>query len=344
MQRLYAIARLVVCYLLTIFFFCYFFKGSANIIYKNNTTFTDIISNESEKSEEIKVEKAESQEKKTQNTSSKQPEETAQVSAKAVKGKIVTKYISPYNASSSYDSVYLKNSCEKSINIKNLLNQKSTFKIEKSTEPQVLIMHTHTTESYMQQQADYYTEEDKPRSTDNGKNMVKIGKIITEKLNKSGIKTLHDKTKHDYPEYTGSYGRSAQTVSAYLKKYPSIKVVIDLHRDSVTQDGKKAKLVTKIKGKNAAQVMLVMGSNSSTNEYPNWEKNLSLAVKFQQKLELNYPTLARPLLLRTAKYNQNLTTGSMLLEVGTEANTMAEAEYSAELVANALIKTLETLK
>ncbi len=344
MQKISAIAQLTVCYLLTIFFFCYFLKGSVNIIYKDDTTFTDIISNSPKTQQKETKKKVKKTENKTTENSSQKSEKTAQVSASAVKGKIVTRYISPYNASQNYDSVYLKNSSDKKVDLKELLNQKSSFKIEKNSAPQVLIMHTHTTESFMQKQSDYYTEEDKPRSLDNGKNMVKLGQIITQKLNENGIKTLHDKTKHDYPEYTGSYGRSAATVKKYLQKYPSIKVVIDLHRDSVTQDGKKAKLVTKIGGKNAAQVMLVMGSNSSLNEYPNWQKNLSLAVKFQQKLELTYPTLARPLLLRTAKYNQNLTTGSMLLEIGTEANTMQEAEYSAQLVATALAKTLENLK
>ena len=110
---------------------------------------------------------------------------------------------------------------------------------------------------------------------------------------------------------------------SYLKKYPSIKVVIDIHRDSVSAEGGKSKLVTQINGKKAAQVMLVMGSQGGiVKDYPNWKKNLSLAVKLHQKIEKNYPTLARPILLRNAKYNQNLTTGSILLEVGTEANTM----------------------
>ena len=345
----YAIARLIACYMLCFFFLCYFFWGSVNTIPKNKPTFTDIIQKTQENSlqkQEILSESEKTEPLVQQNTQSI-PQETAsaQVSAEAIKGKIVTRYISPYTAPLSYDSVYLKNSTTLYIDLKSLLNQKLKFKIEQNREPQVLIMHTHTTESFMQNDNDYYTEDDNPRSIDDSKNMVKIGSIIAQKLNDSGIKTLHDKTKHDYPEYTGSYGRSAATVTSYLKKYPSIKIVIDLHRDSVSADDGKAKLVTEIGGKKAAQVMLVMGSQSgSVKDYPNWKENLSLAIKLQQKIELKYATLARPILLRSSKYNQNLTTGSLLLEVGTEANTMEEATYSAELVAEALTDLLKTIK
>ncbi len=345
----YAVARLITCYLLCFFFVCYFFWGSVNTIPEKKPTFTDTFSKTEENSPQKTEKKQENEEKAplTQENTQSQVSETqsAEVSVEAIKGKITSRYISPYTAPLSYDSVYLKNSTSFDIDLKALLNQNLKFKIEENGEPQVLIMHTHTTESYMQKESEYYTQEDQPRSTDNAKNMVKIGSIITQKLNENGIKTLHDTTKHDYPEYTGSYGRSANTVSSYLKKYPSIKIVLDLHRDSVSTDDGKAKLVTEIGGKKAAQVMLVMGSESgNVKDYPKWRENLSLAVKLQQKIELQYPTLARPILLRSSKYNQNLTTGSLLLEFGTEANTLDEATYSAELVGNALVALLKTIK
>lgn len=279
-------------------------------------------------------------------TTSEASTSSQQASASAVKGKIVTRYISPYNAPLSYNSVYMKNSTPLYIKIKDLLNVNLKFKISKNNSPQVLIMHTHTTESYMQKEADFFTEDDTPRTTDQSKNMVKIGQIIAKKLNDAGIKTIHATEVHDYPEYTGSYSRSAETVNKYLKKYPSIKIVLDLHRDSVSAgEGNKAKLVTEINGKKAAQVMLVMGSQSgSIKNHPKWQENLKLALKIQQNLEVNYPTLARPLLLMSKSYNQPLSTGSVLIEFGTEANTLAEASYSAELVGNSLISLLNTLK
>ena len=206
-------------------------------------------------------------------------------------------------------------------------------------------MHTHTTESFMQTDENYYTEDFNSRSTNNNKNTVKIGGIIAKKLNDNGIKTLHDKTQHDYPEYTGSYSRAAKTINSYLKKYPSIKIVLDLHRDAISADGGKAKLVTEIGGKKAAQVMLVMGSQTgSIKDHPKWKENLSLAVKLQQTMEAKYPTLARPLMLMSKKYNQSLSTGSLLIEFGTDVNTLSEACYSAEMVGDSLVSLLNTLK
>ena len=229
------------------------------------------------------------------------------------------------------------------IDIKKLTEAALGFSIEQNESPQVLIVHTHATESFMSTDSTYYTDDFSPRSKDNSKNMVKIGDIVAEKLNNAGIKTLHDATLHDYPEYTGSYTRSAKTIKSYLSKYPDIKIVLDLHRDSVASgESDKVKLVTEIGGKKAAQVMLVMGSQTgSVTGHPNWQENLKLAFKLQQKLENNYPTLARPLMLMSKLYNQNLTTGSLLLEFGTDANSLEEACYSAELVGNALAELLK---
>lgn len=268
-----------------------------------------------------------------------------EVATGAVLGNVISKYISPYTAGLSYDGVYVKNSTPLKIDLKEFLKSSLKFKIKKTTEPQILIMHTHTTETFMQTDSNVYTESFKSRTCDNNKNMAKIGSIIAERLNAEGIVTLHDKTQHDYPEYTGSYTRSAKTVNSYLKKYPSIKIVLDLHRDSVTQgENDKVKLVTEINGKKAAQVMLVMGSQSgSVTNYPNWKENFKLAVKLQQTMEKMYPTLARPIMLMSKNYNQSLSTGSLLLEFGTEANSLSEAEYSANLVADSLIVFLKQI-
>ncbi len=281
-----------------------------------------------------------------QETVSSKTESSVAVSAGAVKGNIISKYISPYSANLSYDGVYVKNSTTLSPNLKKLLNTDLAFKIKETTEPQVLIMHTHTTETFMEYDSNVYTEDFSPRTTDNNKNMAKIGDIIAEKLNAMGIVTLHDKTQHDYPEYTGSYSRSAKTVNSYLKKYPSIKIVLDLHRDSVASgESDKVKLVTEIKGKKAAQVMLVMGSQSgSVTNYPNWQENFKLAVKLQQTIEKMYPTLARPVMLMSKNYNQSLSIGSLLIEFGTDANSLEEVHYSADLVGDALVALLNSLK
>ena len=261
------------------------------------------------------------------------------------KGKIINKTISPYSAGLSYNNIYIKNSTGLSVDIKSLLNQNLKYKIDIGSSPQVLIMHTHTTESFMTEQRDFYTSSDQARRTDENLNMVALGNIVADKLNAAGINTIHDKTMHDYPQYNGSYNRAATTINSYLKKYPSIKIVLDMHRDAISSGSDKVKVTTDINGKKAAQVMLVMGSQSgSVTNFPDWQENLKLAVRFQQTLEVMYPTLARPLSLTSKNYNESLTNGSMLLEMGTDANTIEEVKYSAELVGNALVSLLNTIK
>lgn len=283
----------------------------------------------------------------TENTTPPTQTESTAVaaSAGAVLGGISERFISPYTAKASYNGVYLKNSTDLAVDIKTLLEAPLGYKIEKNGQPQVLIIHTHTTESFMTEERDYYTDADASRSNDEGVNMIALGSIVAEILNENGITTLHDKTVHDYPEYNGSYSRAAKTITSNLKKHPSIKIVIDLHRDAIAaQNSDKVKLTTEIEGKKAAQIMLVMGSQSgSVTNFPNWQENLKLAVRLQQTIEGMYPSLARSLSLMPKNYNESLTTGSMLIEIGTDANTVEEVKYSAQLLGNALKALLNTL-
>ena len=262
-----------------------------------------------------------------------------------VQGKVIEKFISPYTANTSYDNVYLKNNTDLDLDLKDFVNAKLGFKIQKSSEPQVLILHTHTTESYLLHNESYYTENDTARTTDNAYNMVALGKIITDNLNSAGIVTLHDTTQHDNPSYNQSYSRAADTICQYTEKYPSIKIVIDLHRDAIAQnDTDKVKVTTEIDGKKAAQIMLVMGSQSgNVKNFPNWKENLKLAVKLQQTVEDMYPSLARSIHFMSKNYNQSLSTGSLLIEIGTDGNTLDEAKYSAQLLSNSLISLLNTM-
>ncbi len=296
----------------------------------------------SSKAEEAKASKTESklQNSSQQTTSSKT--DSLPASAKGIKGKILSQYISPYNSANSYDKVYIKNLTGQNISIKKYLEKDIKFKITKNSSPQVLILHTHATESFKTDNKDYYTTDFNSRSRNKNQNMLSVGKIVADKLNHAGIRTLTDTTLHDYPSYTNSYSRSAQTICNYLKKYPTIKVVLDLHRDAVTKEnGDKVKLLTNINNKKAAQVMLVMGSGTGgVTNFPKWEENFALACRLQRIMEKNYPTLARPLMLASKNYNQSLSTGAMLIEFGTDVNTLEEVHYSAELVGNCLAQLL----
>ena len=281
-----------------------------------------------------------------ENTASSEISVEANSTSKDALGKIYEQFLSPYSQNLIYNGIYVKNSTGLNINIKNELSSELSLKIKKSAEPEVLIVHTHATESYMKEDRSYYTAEDKARSDDNSENVIKVGEVFAQKLEAGGISVLHIKTHHDSPSYNDSYSRAKASINEYLKKYPSIKVVIDIHRDSIAMSGNdKCKPVAVINGKKAAQVMLVVGSETGTvTGFPNWKQNFRLALRFQQTMETMYPGLARAMNFCSRKYNMNLTGGSMLLEVGCETNTLEEACYSAELASTALLSLLNTLK
>lgn len=218
------------------------------------------------------------------------------------------------------------------------------FKVEKnSDEPQILIMHTHATESYQNYPELFYDPEYSCRDTDVSKNMVSVGKIISDKLNAMGYNTLHDATLHDYPSYNDSYRRSRETVENYLEKYPSIKVVLDVHRDAIERsDGTRIKPVVTINGKRYAQVMIISGADNGQLNMPNYKKNLRFASHFQNSMESLYPGFTRPILFDYRNYNQQLTTGSLLVEVGGHANTLEEAHNSAGLIAYSLAAVFDS--
>ncbi len=213
-----------------------------------------------------------------------------------------------------------------------------------SGQPQVLIMHTHTTESYDPYDAGIYDSDCPTRSTDREQNMVAVGEVLTEALIANGIEAVQACEYHDYPSYNNSYSRSRETVLQYLEKYPSIKVVIDLHRDGIEYaDGTRVKPVALIDGKKAAQLMIICGADDGTMNMPNFRQNLKLAARLQNTVETMFPDLARPLLFDYRHYNQDLTTGSLLIEIGSHASTLEEAKYTASLLGKALAETLLNL-
>ena len=202
--------------------------------------------------------------------------------------------------------------------------------------PQILIVHTHGSEAYTPDGTDVYVPSDNnSRTLDENYNMVRVGDEMERVFTEMGLTVVHDRTLYDYPQYNGAYDRSAEAVKTYLAQYSSIKIVLDVHRDAlVGEDGTVYKAVTQIDGVDTAQVMLVLGS-SEGGEHPNWMQNLTLACKLQQSMDTLYPTLARPMTMRSSRYNQQLSTGSLLVEVGTHGNTLQEALAAARLFARA---------
>lgn len=214
---------------------------------------------------------------------------------------------------------------------------KKTFPISgvlPSDEPLVLIVHTHGSESYLDNGYDYYSPEETFRSLDESKTVVGIGDMLCEKLNSLGIKTVHDRTMYDTTEFNKAYNYSREGIKKALADYPSIRFVIDLHRDSIFDaNDRNVKPLTTINGKDCAQLMIVVGTNEGGSNHPNWRNNLTFATHLQQRLNDMYPTLARPINLRSSAFNQALATGSILLEVGACGNTVEEAENAISLFA-----------
>ncbi len=226
------------------------------------------------------------------------------------------------------------------------ISQSPDISILADNTPEVLIMHTHATESYLENgQTEWFDLEYTGRTTDESKNVIRVGQEIATQLEAVGIGVIHDKTLHDYPSFNGAYDRSAVTVKEILKENPSIKVVLDVHRDAIVNSSDTiTSPVTTINGKDSAQIMIISGADNGLFNMPNYMENLKFSSMFQQQLELMYPSLTRPILFDYRKYNQDLTTGSILLEMGGHANTLEEAIYCGELVGTALAQLLLNLK
>lgn len=239
----------------------------------------------------------------------------------------------------SYGNLQIQTKIPKSFyspDIKALLNQGSDLTIYDKSKPTVLIYHSHTTEAYSLLDTGYYISSD-ARSNNSARNMVRVGDDLTAYLEKQGFNVIHDRTIHD-KDYTKSYDNSRVTIEKYLEQYPSIEVTIDVHRDDITYSNKtKVKPTAKINGKKAARMMIISGCEyNRVKNFPDWEENLKFDLQVQNKVNELYPGLMRPILFSERKYNMYETHYSFLLEVGTDANTLDEACYSARLFGNAL--------
>lgn len=207
--------------------------------------------------------------------------------------------------------------------------------------PSVLIVHTHTSEAYRPSEGFMYTPTDNDRTEDLNYNVARVGSELCKSLNELGIYAIQDPTICDYPSYNGSYKKMLSVAEAAIKKYPGIKVVIDLHRDAMeTGDGTKISTVTSINGEKAAQIMLVVGTDANGLYHPSWQSNFSFAADLQKKCVQMYPSLARPLNVRCERFNGHICPNEVLIEVGTTGNTLPEALVSARAVANVIASVI----
>lgn len=225
----------------------------------------------------------------------------------------------------------IKNSSSLPVDEKALMAEAPALRLP-AEGPQILIIHTHATEAYTMEPGAEYESSGDWRSTDSEHNVIRVGQALKDALEAQGLSVIHDTGLYDYPSYSGSYNRCAEAIEAQLAAHPGIAMVIDLHRDALGTEELMYKTVAEGTEEPAAQLMFVVGTEEKL-EHPLWQENLKLALHLQQAVSKDWPSLMRPIHLCSYRYNQQLSTGSLILEVGTCGNTLQEALRGVELFA-----------
>ena len=269
-------------------------------------------------------------------------EETPLDAPSAVDNGVASKTLIPTDPSgyTVCGRTYISNSTDYPLSISDLQQPFSAHLTEDG--PQILILHTHGSEAYTPAGNETIVWSGDHRTTDSRCNVVRVGDKMAEVFGQAGISVLHDRTLYDYPTYAGAYDRSLEAIQNYLKQYPSIRFILDIHRDAIEDgQGNQYKVVSAIDGEGtAAQLSIVVGSDGSGLTHPNWIENLRLAVAIQENILAKYPTLMRPVLLRNSRYNQHATAGSLLVEVGSAGNSPEEAVLAGRLFAERMAEVL----
>ena len=223
-------------------------------------------------------------------------------------------------------------------NLETLLLQSLQWDLD-SGDPTVLIFHSHACEAYTKEPGQDYTELLNCRTTHTDYNMVAVGEALTALLESAGITVIHDRKLHDAHSYNDAYNHSRVAVEEYLARYPSIRLVLDLHRDAAVEaDGSRYAALTTVEGQPAAQFMFVIGTDYSGSYHPAWKENLSIALKLQALMERQSGGITRTCTLRGSRFNQDVAPGALLIEVGASGNTLTQVYRSWPILAFAIIE------
>lgn len=269
--------------------------------------------------------------------------ERAAIDALPVTGKIDEQTYTVKNATHVSGSVWAQNKThEHDLDLDKVLAEPVDLTITDKSKPHILVFHTHTTESYMLLDRETYSDAYITRSNDPSRNMVRVGDEICDQLEKAGFAVIHDTNIYD-STYSGAYYRSEDQIEKYMEQYPEIQVILDIHRDAIKQsDGTMVAPTATIDGKKAAQIMIISGcQEGDITDFPDWEYNLRFAVQLQKYCQEMFPGLVRPLFFCAREYNMHKSRCSLLIEMGSDANTLDEAAYSGRLLGKALAALLE---
>ena len=236
-------------------------------------------------------------------------------------------------------TVYFKNETDYAIDMTFLLQKDSPVALGEQG-VQVLIMHTHGTEAYTQSPGHAYVASGEYRTTDSSANMLRVGQEICDILNDRGVSAVHSRTLNDYPAYNGSYNRALKDIQAHIQQYPTIQLVIDVHRDAIATGNTYYKTAAEVDGQQTAQLMFVTGTDAGGLTHDHWQDNLAFQAQLHDRLNSTYPGIMRPMSIRASRFNQHIRKGSMLVEVGACGNTLEEALAAAQIFANTLADAL----
>lgn len=195
--------------------------------------------------------------------------------------------------------------------------------------PSILLYHTHSTETYSNFPENNY------KSTDKSKSVMSVGSTLTDELSKKGWGVVHT-TKYNDKVYNDSYPTSLKTIQDIKSNYDSIKIAIDIHRDARdldTQEDKKKQneiFTTTINGEKVAKFYFVVGAKNE-----NLSEVQGLAEDITRFAEEKYPGITMPVLVKPyGKYNQFVAKNHMLVEIGSNATSIQEAQASTKYMAN----------
>ncbi|MBQ7785274.1 MAG: stage II sporulation protein P [Clostridia bacterium] len=217
--------------------------------------------------------------------------------------------------------------------------QETAVSVPGEQKPRVLIYHTHTWEAYEMTEETRYTPTETWRTRDEAYNMIRIGEELAKELTLLGFEVEHDKTAFEPPNLSQAYSRSLDMLEKRIAAGENYDYILDVHRDAYSGPYNGAN-TAQDHGKRIAYVMMLVGKGTGAtgagfDERPDWPKNLDLAQRITDSMNALVSGVAREVKVKSGRFNQHVSTGALLIEVGNNKNTLSEALAACPVIARA---------